>query len=289
MTPSAPHLGLPPACRGHQRAGPRAHEARAERGPDVQARQPRVDPLELALVGHDLAPGPALLSGLEQEADRGARGAGRRRRVGAARLGRVQEPGLPLLEELRGTEEHRHVRVVPAGVHYPLVLRVRKVGGLLEDREGVHVGAEGVDEVVPRVSAGWFRRLRRRGSVAAADRRHDPVPGPAPAPPVLHSQLLQHGRDLFVRHGEVEAQLGRLVEGPAELGEPGRHCSSRCEELGLAGGKRRRSCCCCCCCRRRERACLGRSSDQKQKEEAHGCCAARKSSPFSLLEREKRK
>ena len=137
--------------------------------------------------------------------------------------------------------------VVPAGVHDPPVLRVRRVGRLLEDREGVHVGAEGVDEVVLARGGVVVVGLRGFRFRRLPDRRDDPVPCPSLGPPVLHAQLLQHGRDLFVRRRKVEAQLGRLVEGPAELGKPWREGASSGQELCLSGDGRR-SCCCGCCC-----------------------------------------
>jgi len=77
----------------------------------------------MPVVDHLAAAAAALLGRLEDH-DRGA--------VEIARLGEI----------LRGTEQHRGVAVVAAGVHLAGILRfVRQTGGFL-DRQRVHVGAK---------------------------------------------------------------------------------------------------------------------------------------------------
>ena len=79
--------------------------------------------LQKAVVEHDLGARLALLGRLEDEVDGALEGARRRQVLG-------------------GTEQHRRVAVVAAGVHHPRVLRgVREVGRLVNG-QGVHVGAQ---------------------------------------------------------------------------------------------------------------------------------------------------
>jgi hypothetical protein len=145
--------------------------------------------LEQALLEHEPRAMPAFLPGLEGEED-------------ASR-----QPGAPFHQESRGAQQHRDVRVVPAGVHRAVDLRHEVEPGRLLDRQRVHVGPE----------------EDRRSGRAAVDQRSDGLSEP--------ETRVRPGRGAPRRSAPGVGQL------ETDLGPPMKAAGSR---RATAGGPRRR-------------------------------------------------
>ncbi len=112
--------------RRHDRAAAHAKGPGRKKGPDVDAKDRGrfQSAVECAFRQHRVGAASALFAGLKDQAD----GSGER----LAAFG----------EQASGAHQHRHVRVVSAGVHKAGDIgAVRPAGGLLH-RQGVHVGAQ---------------------------------------------------------------------------------------------------------------------------------------------------
>ena len=164
---------------GHPGPGLDGDLAGGHIGPHVDA-EASVHPVHGAPGDHGLAAGADLLGGLEGQLH------------GAAEL------PLQVLEDLGGSQQHRHVAVMAAGVHQSLVLAGVGEACLLLDLQRVHVRAE----------EDGLARFR------APDRRQGTGLQAAGAP--LHAHLVQLGPDVFAALELLFAVLGMPVE-PAAL------------------------------------------------------------------------
>ena len=186
-------MSAPPADTADDPVGgceqrPRAngHGARRVLRTDVERHgAPHVRAVEQALVQHDLGPVVALLARLEHQQDV------------------ALEPVSPLDQQARRPEQHRHVRVVPAGVHRAIDLGGEFEAGLLAQGQRVHVGSK--QGRAPRSAAFDRRRHRRR-----------PAPQ-ARFQPETAERVDDHG----LRLGQLQPDLGAAVDPPAHVDDVG--------------------------------------------------------------------
>ncbi len=161
--------------------------------------------LEHAVVDHRLRPGAAFLRGLEAEDER------------AVEFPVFREPA-------RCAEQHRRMAVVAAGVHLP-----RRGGGIfgaarLQDRQGVHVGAQ---------ENALVRALRR--ALRAVQGAEDA--GPAHAlDDLVEAEGPQALGDDPRRARQIVGQLGVAVEIAPPFGELRDHGGDRVLQWGVHGG-----------------------------------------------------
>ncbi len=140
-----------------------------------------VDAFQHSLVDHVLGAVEALFAGLEHEAHL----------AGEAVLVAGQQSG--------GAGEHCHMRVVAAGVHLAVVLRLEVEREVLLQRQGIHVAAQQDRGAGPaRVEIGDHRC----GRLAEGD---------------VEAEAGECVGDPLLRARQVEAELGILVDGAAQL------------------------------------------------------------------------
>ena len=135
---------------------------------------------EQTLVEHPLGAGVSLLSRLEEERHP------TRQRLAVAG------------QHARGTRQHRHVGVVPAGVHATRLARRELEPGVLGHRQCIHVAAQ---QDVGTGAPALERRQHRRGLLGVDDVERQVA------------DRLHHGR---VRLRQVEPELGLGVDAPAQ-------------------------------------------------------------------------
>mmetsp|Transcript_24540 Transcript_24540/g.72726 ORF Transcript_24540/g.72726 Transcript_24540/m.72726 type:complete len:208 (-) Transcript_24540:55-678(-) len=171
------------AC--HDGAGARGHGARAQVWHHMHPKR-SVHTIQRACLDHDVRAGTALFKRLEHQLDSALEAASIRIRLG---------------KQLCGSQQHRHVGVVPARMHHARVLAASlKALGLL-DRQRVDVGAQ---------QDGWL---------AAANGRNDPGCGKTRL--VFDVVLLQERLDVLRRLVFLESQLWDAVEVASRLYQPG--------------------------------------------------------------------
>ena len=121
----------------------------------------------------------------------------------------------PVVEQPCCADEHRRVRVVPAGVHATVDLAREVEAGVFRHRQRVHVAAQQHDRAVADAQVGDDRR----NGVAGSGLEHEPV------------ERVEH-RGLRV--GQLEPELGPTVHAAAEVDHVGQQAIGVGEELGRA-------------------------------------------------------
>ena len=101
-------------------------------------------------------------------------------------------------QQLGGTDQHRGVRVVTAGMHAPIAARREVEPGVFCQRQGVHVAAQ----------------QHRRAGPAAFEQRGDPAGGLVERD--VEGQSIERLEHVLTGHRQIVAELWPLVQGATQ-------------------------------------------------------------------------